>query len=129
MDRACAIVLHPDGDPLRLLVFDHPNGDTQLVLSDINADEAPERAAAQGLFEKSGLETQSALQLGQSTITPDARWKFVLCRAKPPVRLEWQHFSKDGVCRFHWIALEEPPALKSPFDQAFSFVQTVLSGG
>lgn len=129
-DKACAIVLHPDGAPMRLLMFEHPSAGTQIVKGTIEPGENPERAAARELFEEAGVETLSALRLGQRDIVPDQTWHFVLCRPKPPLRDQWRHYCRDDgghLFRFFWVMLEDPPKLQSPFDAAFAFAKDCIS--
>ena len=127
---ACPIALHPDGAPLRLPVFRHPKAGVQLVKGGIRAEEAPAAAAARELFEESGLETRSALLLGQSTeIAPGELWHFSLCRVVPPVRDRWAHFcADDGGHRFefHWHDISTP--LPAPCHETFENALTCIRG-
>ena len=122
MEKACAVVLHPDGAPLRLLAFEHPMAGTQFVKGTIEPGESPERAALRELYEEAGLEATAALLLGTSDdIAVGERWHFVLCRAKSPVRAEWQHFCKDDgghLFRFFWGTPESLERLAPPFQNA-----------
>ena len=90
--KACPVVLHPDGAPLRHVQYRHPETGLQLVTTTIPQGDTPMRAAAQHLFKTTGLETSAAIPLGQSDDIANAeRWHFTLCRIKPPVRDEWVH--------------------------------------
>ncbi|MCY4179178.1 MAG: NUDIX domain-containing protein, partial [Litoreibacter sp.] len=66
IQKACPIALHPDGAPLRIAAFAHPQAGLQLVKGTIETGENPARAAARELFEESGLETKSAILIGDS---------------------------------------------------------------
>ena len=109
---ACPVALHPDGAPLRLPVFRHPQAGLQLVKGGVHADETPAAAAARELFEESGLETRAALPLGTSAlIHQDELWHFALCRIVPNVRQTWAHHCRDDgghLFRFHWHPIADP---------------------
>ena len=129
MNKACAVVLHPEGAPLRLAVFTHPVAGLQIVKGTVRTGEPAERAAARELFEESGLETVSTLMLGSSDqIVAGETWHFVLCRAKPPIRDRWQHYCADDdghLFQFHWIALDEA-YLPEPFGAALAWIKGAL---
>lgn len=131
-DVACPVALHPEGFPRRIAVFEHPQAGVKLVTSGFSASLRPEQAAAQRLFDTSGLETRAALSLGVTTdIEPGQRWHFSLCRLAGPVREVWQHHSKGDdaqLLRFFWIALDDPTpqALDAPFDAAVSWIRGAL---
>ena len=125
--KACAVVLHPDGAPLRLLAFEHPVAGVQLVKGGIAGGETPQRAAMRELYEEAGLESTAALPLGAAELD-GVPWHFVLCRAKPPVRERWQHLCADDgghLFRFFWA---EPSDLRldAPYDQALRWIQERL---
>jgi 8-oxo-dGTP pyrophosphatase MutT (NUDIX family) len=122
--KACAVVLHPDGAPLRVLVFEHPRAGVQFVKGSVEAGEAPERAAMRELFEESGLESVSAMTLGTGEID-GALWHFVLCRARLPVRDVWQHFCADDgghLFRFFWADPSTLDGLHPVFEQARDWI-------
>ncbi|MEO9822675.1 MAG: hypothetical protein ABJ370_17045 [Paracoccaceae bacterium] len=94
--KACPVVLHPDGAPLRHLQYRHPETGLQLVTTTIPQDDNPVRSATHYLFKATGLETSAAIPLGHSDeIANKERWHFTLCRIKPPVRDEWAHVNAD----------------------------------
>ena len=130
MDKACAVVLHPDGDPLRVLMFEHPLTGLQLVKGGLEAGEAPQAGAARELFEETGVETQSALVLGSAeTIVAGETWHFVLCRAKPPLRETWRHLCADDgghVRTMSWVELEASDPFTAPYSDAFDWIRTAL---
>lgn len=129
---ACPIALHPDGAPVRLPVFRHPQAGYQLVKGGIRPGETPQAAAARELFEESGLETKNALYLGQSdTIEDAAVWHFSLCRVVPPVRSQWAHLcADDGGQRFefHWheVSTDVPAPCHTTFQNALAWIRTTL---
>lgn len=104
--KACPIALHPDGAPLRIAVFTHQKTGAQLVKGTIQPGDPPAKAAARALFKQSGLETKSAIPIGDSTdIAPNQHWHFALCRVAPPVHDAWQHHcTEEGghLFKFHW---------------------------
>lgn len=129
IQKACPIALHPDGTPLRLAVFTHPKAGLQLVKGTVEAGETPAKAAARELFEESGLETKSAISIGDSTdIAADQLWHFALCRVALPVRDAWQHHCKDDgghLFKFHWHPLDMPTDGFAPlYQRALAWVAT-----
>ena len=129
--KACPIALHPDGTPLRLAAFTHPQAGLQLVKGTIEPGENPAKTAARELFEESGLETKSAIFIGDSTdIAPDQHWHFALCRVAPPVRDKWQHVCADDgghLFKFHWHDLDAPAqGLARPYQNALDWIKTHL---
>lgn len=130
--KACPVVLHPDGAPLRHLLLHHPQAGTQLVKGTVNPDEDPTRAAMRELFEESGLEAVAATPLGTSdTIQSDERWHFALCRVKPPVRDRWQHHCPDDgghLFQFSWYTLTDPsPNMDPRFQNALRWINQTLA--
>ena len=132
MTRAvvCPVALHPDGAPLRIPIFEHPLAGFQLVKGGLRIGERTEAGAARELFEESGLETRSALYLGESdAIQEGASWHFSLCRLAPPVREQWQHFCKDDgghLFKFSWIELNTSNQLNPPFSDALAWIRATL---
>lgn len=127
--KACAVVLHPDGAPLRLLAFEHPQAGVQLVKGRIKPGETPQYAAMRELYEEAGLESTAALPLCVEEIE-GVRWHFILCRAKPPVRARWQHFCDDDgghLFRFFWQQIDEAHLFSGPFEQAWSKICEALA--
>lgn len=130
--KACPIALHPDGTPRRIAAFSHPQAGAQLVKGTIEPGEVPARAAARELFEESGLETRTAMSIGQSDqIVADETWHFVLCRIVPPVREAWQHHCADDgghLFRFFWQPLDTdmPPEFGLPFQNAVRWIRANL---
>ncbi len=125
--KACPIVLHPNGAPLRLLAFEHPNAGPQIVKGTVETDENPMRAAVRELWEEAGLDALSAVSLGQSAdIVQGQTWHFALCRIRPLVRENWQHFCPDDgghMFRFFWQDLYRETAGYDPiFVRAFEWV-------
>ena len=128
--KACPVALHPDGAPLRIPVFEHPQAGLQLVKGTIEPGEDPTRAAARELFEESGLETRAAIPMGTAQIN-DQTWHFALCRLAPPVRDRWKHFCKDDakngeghLFKFHWHDINAP--LPQPYQQALDWIRSQL---
>ncbi len=131
--KACPIVLHPDGAPLRHLMFEHPTAGLQLVKGSIEPGEPPVRAAARELFEESGLETVAAVPIGHSDeIVSSERWHFSLCRVKPPVRDAWFHLCADdgGIrLRLSWFEFGTSlPDFSTPYVKAASWIERSLDG-
>ncbi len=129
--KACPVALHPDGWPPRIAAFKHPQAGFQLVKGNIEPNENPDRAAARELFEESGLETRATLPLGQSKdIATDQTWHFTLCRIAPPIREQWQHFTKDDgghLFKFHWHSLEdETPDWHPHYQAAINWIKAAL---
>lgn len=128
--KACPVALHPDGAPQRLPVFSDSQAGPQLVRGTLTGGADPTRAAAQALFEASGLETRAALPLGQSHAIVDGEiWHFVLCRIAPPVRERWQHASTGcggRLRKFHWHALDAAAPLPPPAQSALSWIKAQL---
>ena len=120
IQKACPIALHPDGAPLRIAAFEHPQAGLQIVKGTVEEGEHPAKAAARELFEESGLETKSAIQIGDSAeIVDGQRWHFVLCRVAPPTRDLWQHYCEDDgghLLKFFWHPLD---ASRDRFDPVF----------
>jgi 8-oxo-dGTP pyrophosphatase MutT (NUDIX family) len=126
--KACAVVLHPDGAPARLLAFEHPKAGLQLVKGGIEPGETPQYAAMRELYEEAGLESTAALPLCIDEID-GVLWHFVLCRAKPPVHERWQHLCKDDgglLFRFFWQQIDEAHQFEGPFEQAWSTICAAL---
>lgn len=131
IEKACPIVLHPDGAPLRHLLLRHPQAGLQLVKGTVKPNEDPARAAMRELYEESGLETVSATPVGVSDhITNGERWHFALCRVKPPVREAWQHFCADDtghLFQFSWRSLVHPlPTMDARFQAALHWIRNAL---
>jgi len=128
--KACAVALHPDGAPLRVAAFRHPQAGLQLPKGSVEQDENPTRAAARELFEETGLETISAIPLGQTeTIVSGEIWHFALCRVKPPVRDQWRHLCPDDgghlfECFWHPLTGAEP--FPAPYNAALHWVAQEL---
>ncbi len=130
--KACPVVLHPDGVPLRLPLLHHPQAGPQLIKGTIENGEDPSQAAARELFEEAGLTTLSTYPLGQEDqIAPGENWHFVLCRVKPPVRDRWQHLCKDDgghLFKFTWHPLADPaPEMHMHFTRALAWIRTRLT--
>lgn len=126
---ACPVALHPDGAPLRLPVFEHPDTSLHLIKGDLKVGEIENHAAARVLFDTTGLETRSALTLGTSdTIEQNTVWHFSLCRITPATRDAWQHYSKSDalLLKFKWIALTEEIALNPPHLAALTWIRGAL---
>ena len=131
IQKACPIALHPDGAPQRIAAFVHPLAGTQLVKGTIEPDEPPAKAAARELFEESGLETNSAILIGDSAhIVQGQIWHFALCRVVQPVRDHWQHHCQDDgghLFRFFWHPLGTPtPDFSTPFQNALTWIDAHL---
>lgn len=129
--KACPVALHPDGTPRRIAAFIHPSAGTQLVKGGFRPGEAAAPAAARELFEESGLETVTALALGESDeIASGERWHFVLCRLKPPVREAWQHLCADDggqLFRFFWHPIEQDLSeAAEPYQKALHWIRAAL---
>ena len=127
--KACPVVLHPDGAPLRHLQVRHPETGLHLITATAQTEGGnPVQTVAQDLFAKTGLETTAALPLGQSEdIVTAERWSFVLCRIKPPVRAEWVHISPNDIeNRIHgsWFDIDTPdPELPAPYARALEWMR------
>jgi 8-oxo-dGTP pyrophosphatase MutT (NUDIX family) len=110
--KACPVALHPDGAPLRVAAFRHPKAGLQIVKGTVEPGEGVARAAARELLEESGLETRSAIVIGESAdIAEGQHWHFVLCRIAPPVRDQWQHYCRDDgghLFTFFWQGFDAP---------------------
>lgn len=131
IQKACPIALHPDGAPLRMAAFDHPLAGRQLVKGTVETGENPAKAAARELFEESGLETKSAILIGDSAdIVQGQLWHFALCRVAPPVREAWQHFCDDDgghLFRFFWHPIDAAPTgFATPYQTALGWISTHL---
>ncbi|WP_293448302.1 NUDIX domain-containing protein [Planktotalea sp.] len=127
----CPVALHPDGAPLRIPIFEHPKAGLQLIKGSFQDGERFEAGAARELFERSGVETRSAIYLGPSdAIQTDAVWHFSLCRVSIPVREAWQHFCKDGgghLFKFTWLDLSNSDHdLPTPYSNAISWIKDTL---
>ncbi|WP_299688808.1 hypothetical protein [uncultured Tateyamaria sp.] len=129
---ACPVALHPDGGTRRVPAFFGSGAGLQLVIGDVRDGAVPEAVAAHALFDYAGLETRSALRIGQSDdIVAGERWHFALCRIVPPVRDRWQHLhGKDGapLLRFSWVPLEgDAPAGFDPrFLRALDWIKAAF---
>lgn len=129
---ACPVALHPDGTPRRIAIFEHPLAGLQLPKGGIKTGEHPSPAAARELFEESGLETTSAILMGDSTdIHEGEHWHFALCRIKPPVRDHWQHFCADDgghLLKFRWMPLDlvPPDGFHPKFMRALDWIKGTL---
>ena len=126
--KACPVVLHPDGTPLRFLIFKHPLAGLQIPKGTIEPNEHPDRAAVRELWEETGLTAISAVALGVSEVA-DRLWHFSLCRVRTPVRERWQHFCRDDgghnlICQWH----NANAALPDPFEQARQTIVEFLEG-
>lgn len=129
--KACPIALHPDGAPLRLPVFIHPQTGLQLIKGTVAPNEPPAKAAARELFEESGLETKQAIVIGESgTIAAGQIWHFALCRIASQVRPEWQHYCADDgghLFKFHWHKLDAShKGFAPPYQNALNWIATHL---
>ncbi|MEM6759313.1 MAG: NUDIX domain-containing protein [Pseudomonadota bacterium] len=130
----CPVVLHPNGAPSRIAAFEHPQAGLQLVKGGLRDGERAEQAAARELFEESGLEARSAILLGVSGgIQTGERWHFALCRVKPSVRAQWQHFCADDgghIFRFFWLNLTTEPsaAFEDRYVRAIDWIRATLDG-
>ncbi|MEM7472350.1 MAG: NUDIX domain-containing protein [Pseudomonadota bacterium] len=130
--KACPVALHPDGAPLRIAAFVHPLAGLQIVKGTVEPGEHPASAAARELFEESGLETKSAIAIGDSLdIAPGQHWHFALCRVAPPVRDPWQHHCEDDggdLFEFFWHPLGGPKdAFAEPFQNALAWIERHLT--
>ncbi|MEO9516523.1 MAG: hypothetical protein ABJH45_15245 [Paracoccaceae bacterium] len=126
--KACPVVLHPDGAPLRHLQYRHPETGLHLVTTTIPQGDNPVRSAAQYLFKATGLETSAAIPLGHSDDIADTeRWHFTLCRIKPPVRDEWFHVNPDAPSsRLHcsWFPVDDSdPEMSASCINALSWIR------
>ncbi|MEO0664785.1 MAG: NUDIX domain-containing protein [Pseudomonadota bacterium] len=128
--KVVPIVLHPGGAPLRILAFTHPVTGAQIVKGTIEAGEHPTRAAARELWEESGLQAISALELAvREDIWPGEQWHFILTRVRPPVPEAFQHFCKDDgghLFRFWWHDLADDGPFEPPFDGVIAAVREAL---
>lgn len=128
--KACPIALHPDGTPLRIAAFDHPQAGRQLVKGTVEPGENPAKAAARELFEESGLETKTALKIGESPdIVRGQLWHFALCRIAPPVRDLWQHYCEDDgghLFKFSWQDLGTRQGFAQPYQNALTWISNHL---
>ncbi|MEL6551077.1 MAG: NUDIX domain-containing protein [Pseudomonadota bacterium] len=130
--KVAPLVLHPAGDPLRLLAFTHPVTGAQIVKGTIEDGEHPTRAAARELWEESGLQAISALELTvRDDIWPGERWHFILTRVRGPVPERFQHVCADDgghLFKFWWHDLAEPGPFEPPFDAVLTAARDALSG-
>ena len=118
--RACPVVLHPDGAPLRHLVVHHPSAGAGLVTGTPRPGEDPTRAAVRVLWNEAGVQAGSALPMGSSeNIRPGEVWHFSLIRPAIVLRERWQHLSTDRDSRraFSWLALSDRPSDMDPCDE------------
>ncbi len=131
IEKACAVALHPDGTPPRVIAFDHPSAGTQLVKGSIRAGEPPLKAAARELWEETGLSVRSGLSLGQSgAIVPDETWHFALLRVVPPVLERWSHATVDDhdhMFACFWQPLAGQHRFQGRFGRAWSFIRESLA--
>lgn len=125
--KACAVALHPDGAPTRVLAFHHPTAGTQLVKGTVEPDEPPLKAAARELWEETGLTVRAGLLLGHSTqIVPNELWHFALLRPAPPVLSTWAHQTPDDcghVFACFWQPLDAPSEFEGRFDRAWQEIR------
>ncbi|MEM1232759.1 MAG: NUDIX domain-containing protein [Pseudomonadota bacterium] len=128
--KVVPLVLHPTGAPMRVLAFDHPKTGAQIVKGTIEPGEHPTRAAARELFEESGLQAVSALELAvRADIWPGEVWHFILTRVRGPLRERFQHFCADDgghLFRFWWHDLSTDGPFEPPFDQVMLAVREAL---
>lgn len=131
--KACAVALHPDGAPARIVAFEHPIAGHQLVKGTIEPGEPPLKAAARELWEETGVSVRSGLMLGQSTeIAKGETWHFALLRPSPNVLTTWRHQTVDDhghVFACYWQPLEGPHPFRGDFDRAFGFIKAQLGAG
>ena len=127
IEKAWPVALHPNGAPLRLVAFDHPQTGLQLPSGPLLTDEHPERAASRILFETTGYETIATLALG-TLETGGQLWHFTLCRLKPPIRDRWQHACKtDGGALLKGRLLPlDSDALQEPHKTAQAWIRAAL---
>jgi len=130
IEKACPIVLHPDGAPRRLLWFQHPNAGTQVVKGGVKPGETPLYAAARELLEETGLRARSGLPLGQSdSIVDGERWHFALLRIRGPVPEHWDHRTHDDhghiyACR--WLDPNARHPFQGRFARAWDYITSAL---
>lgn len=129
--KACPVVLHPEGAPLRHLVMEHPAAGLQLVKGAVGAGEDPARAALRELWEEAGVQAGAALPLGQSDeIQPGETWHFTLVRPAVPLRERWRHLSADdGGTRFgfSWMPIRaRPAAMEARYHRALDWIEGAL---
>jgi 8-oxo-dGTP pyrophosphatase MutT (NUDIX family) len=111
--KVCPVVLS-SAQPLKILLFRHPQAGVQLVKGTIEEGEAPCRAALRELVEESGIST--------ATIEDDLGcwdsghqgqiWSFQLCQATGPLPEQWSHQTLDDhghVFEFFWASFEHLP--------------------
>ena len=131
--KVVPLLLHPGGSPLRILAFTHPLTGAQIVKGTIEEGEHPTRAAARELWEESGLNAISALELAvRDDIWPGERWHFILTRVRGPVPERFQHFCKDDgghLFKFWWHDLSEDGPFEAPFTAVITAAREALSGG
>jgi len=129
--KACAVAIHPDGAPTRIVAFHHPTAGTQLVKGGINPGEPPLKAAARELWEETGIPVRAGLLLGHSDqIVPGEIWHFALLRPAPPVAERWQHQTHDDhghVFDCFWQPLDGGHPFQGRFDRAWAFIQGALA--
>ena len=129
--KACPIVLHPDGAPLRALYFQHPNAGAQVVKGGLKPGEDPLNAAARELFEETGLRARAGIPLGHSdSIADGERWHFALLRVRAPVRKTWRHKTLDDyghIYTCYWLALDGPHPFHGRFARAWTFIRNAVA--
>lgn len=129
--KACAIVPHPGGAPLRLLAFEHPQAGLQLVKGTLRPDEPPLHAARRELCEETGLVARSGLMLGETAdIVPGQLWHFALLRVAPPVAERWRHNCADDgghVFDCQWRALDGAAPFEGRFARAWDWVKAAFA--
>jgi len=128
---ACPVALHPDGGIRRIACFSPAHAGLELVTTALPDGAPPATLAAKTLYDQSGLETTAAIAIGQSPdIQEGAVWHFSLCRIKPPVRAQWQHFYDANAQRlhFHWMALDAaaPDQLAPPHLRALDWIRATV---
>ncbi|MEP5152294.1 hypothetical protein [Planktotalea sp.] len=125
----CPIALHPDGAPLRVPAYLHPQNGLEIIKDTLQSEDHIAHEAAQVLFRLSSLETRHAIAIGQSQeIETGVTWHFALCRLAPVVRDMWQNVNpSDGtLLKFQWFDLSDSPALSQTDTNALKWVRNAL---